>query len=110
VDANGNRNLPREATDLTTERFDRAAFDPIDGYSLAMYADVCRALVRLPAGSTRQLETALADQGLTLDLWTRIRQGWSARIASDPFVRGAFRGLYLGDAPPSTAKAKGVQR
>ena len=86
---------------LTTQRFEPGAFDPIEGYTLAMYAEVCRALVRWPGSSTRQLETALAEHGLTADLWGRIRAGWSARIASDPFVRGAFRRMYSGEVSTS---------
>jgi hypothetical protein len=86
---------------LTTQRFEPGAFDPIEGYTLDMYAAVCRALVRWPGGSTRQVESALAEHGLTVDLWTRIRAGWSARIAGDPFVRGAFRRMYVGDVPKS---------
>lgn len=91
---------------MTTQHFDPDAFSPIDGYSLAQYAAVCRALVRLPGGSARQLESALADHGLTVDHWTRIRRGWSARIAGDPFVRAAFRRLYVGEVgspPPADA-------
>ena len=94
---------------MTTEQFDPQAFDPIDGYTLAMYAEVCRALVRLPGGSARQLESALADHGLTVELWTGIRRGWSDRIATDPFVRGAFRRLYAGEsivAPRSGTKGE----
>lgn len=83
---------------MTTQRFDPDAFDPIEGYTLDRYAAVCRALVRWPGGSVRQHETALAEHGLTVDQWTRIRGAWSARIAADPFVRGAFRRMYLGDA------------
>jgi hypothetical protein len=88
---------------LTTPRFHPDAFDPIEGYTLAMYAEVCRALVRLPGGSARQLEAALADHSLVPERWARIRDGWSARIASDPFVRGAFRRMYVGEvvAAPS---------
>jgi hypothetical protein len=93
---------------LTTQRFEPEAFDPIEGYSLAMYAAVCRALVRWPSGSTGQLESALAEQGLTVDLWTRIRAGWSARIAGDPFVRGAFRRLYIGDVPITSSNSEGA--
>ena len=81
---------------LTTQRFDPDAFAPIDGYTLAMYAAVCRALVRQPGGSTRQLHAALADEGLSDDDWGRIQRGWSDRIARDPFVRGAFRRLFVG--------------
>ena len=88
---------------MTTQRFERDAFEPIEGYSLAMYAEVCRALVRWPGSSARQLESALAEHGLTPDLWGRIRAGWSARIAADPFVRGAFRRLYTGEASASPA-------
>ena len=89
---------------MTTQRFEPDAFDPIEGYTLAMYAKICRALVRWPGSSTRQLESALAEHGLTVDLWGRIRAGWSARIAGDPFVRGAFRRLYSGEvlASPTT--------
>ena len=86
---------------MTTQRFEPDAFDPIEGCSLAMYAEVCRALVRWPGSSTRQLESALAEHGLTVDLWGRIRTGWSARIASDPFVRGTFRRLYSGEVSAS---------
>ena len=50
---------------MTTQRFDPDAFAPVDGYSLEMYAAVCRALVRVPAGSTRQVEAALAEHALT---------------------------------------------
>ena len=94
---------------LTTQRFDPDAFDPIDGYTLAMYAMVCRALVRLPGGSTRQLESALAEHDLTIDRWTRIRGGWATRIAADPFVRGAFRRFYVGEVPtlPPTDPTEG---
>jgi hypothetical protein len=84
---------------LTTQHFEPDAFAPIEGYTLAMYAGVCRALVRLPGGSPRQLEAALAHHGLAIDQWTRIRGGWSARIAGDPFVRGAFRRMYVGEVP-----------
>ena len=86
---------------MTTQRFEPDAFDPIEGCSLAMYAEVCRALVRWPGSSTRQLESALAEHGLTVDLWGRIRTGWSARIAADPFVRGTFRRLYSGEVSAS---------
>ena len=94
---------------MTTQRFDPDAFDPIEGYTLAMYAAVCRALVRLPGGSTRQLESALAEHGLTADLWTRIRRGWASRISGDPYVRGAFRRMYVGEvlAAPTNARASG---
>jgi hypothetical protein len=89
---------------LTTQRFDPDAFTPVDGYTLEMYAAICRALVRLPAGSTRQVDAALAEHALTADRWTAIRTGWAARIASDPFVRGAFRRLYVGaDTQPTTS-------
>lgn len=83
---------------MTTQRFDPDAFAPVDGYSLEMYAAVCRALVRVPAGSTRQVEAALAEHALTASRWAAIRSAWSARIAADPFVRGVFRRLYVGDA------------
>lgn len=86
---------------MTTPRFDPDAFDPIDGFTLEMYAAICRALVRSPDGSARQFESALAEHGLTVDLWTRIRGGWTARIAGDPFVRGAFRRLFVGAAAPA---------
>jgi len=94
---------------LTTQRFDPDAFDPIEGYTLAMYAAVCRALVRLPGGSTRQLESALAEHGLTADLWTRIRSGWASRIAGDPNVRGAFHRMYVGEvmAAPTPTDEEG---
>lgn len=92
-------NLPPRGQQLTTQRFNPDAFDPIDGYTLEMYAAICRALVRSPGGSARQLESALGEHGLTVDLWTRLRAGWSARIAGDPFVRGAFRRLFVGTVP-----------
>ena len=96
---------------LTTQRFDPDAFAPIDGYTLAMYAAVCRALVRYPGGSTRQLQAALAAQGLSDVDWTRIRLGWSDRIARDPFVRGAFRRLFVGgDATDDTIDQPNVTR
>jgi hypothetical protein len=79
---------------LTTRRFDPDAFDPIDGCSLATYAEVCRALVRVPGGSTRHLERALAEHAMTPATWTAIRAAWSDRIAHDPRVRDAFRRLY----------------
>lgn len=82
---------------MTIQQFDADAFAPIEGYTLAMYAAVSRALLRLPAGSTRQLEAALEEHGLTPDRWTRIRSGWTARIAGDPYVRGSFRRMYVGD-------------
>ena len=94
---------------MTTQRYDADAFSPIEGYTLAMYAAVSRALVRLPGGSTRQLEAALREHGLTPDRWTRIRSGWTARIAGDPYVRGAFRRMYVGEVPasPSTSDLEG---
>ena len=81
---------------MTTQRFDSDAFAPIDGCTLERYAAVCRALVRVPGGSIRQVDTALAEFGLTRDRWDRVRRGWSARIGSDPFVLSAFRRLYVG--------------
>ena len=97
VDAHGVFAIYPVRKPLTTQRFDPDAFAPIDGYTLAMYAAVCRALVRHPGGSTRQLQAALADHGLSDGDWTRIQGGWSERIARDPFVRGAFRRLFVGD-------------
>lgn len=86
---------------LTTHHFNDDAFAPIDGCSLATYAAVCRALVRVPRGTPDQLEAALAAHGIAGAGWGRIRQGWSARIARDPFVRAAFRRLYVGDGEPA---------
>lgn len=95
---------------MTTQRFDPDAFDPIEGYTLDMYAAVCRALVRWPGGSARLQATALEQHGLTVDQWTRIRGAWSARIAGDPFVRGAFRRMYLGEATATPSiDPKGAQ-
>lgn len=82
---------------MTTSAFDTDAFDPIEGCSLDTYAAVCRALVRLPRGTANQLEIALEAHGLTEPGWERIRHGWSERIARDPFVRAAFRRLYVGE-------------
>jgi hypothetical protein len=81
---------------LTTQRYDSDAFDPIDGYTLERYAAVCRALVRVPGGSSRHLESALDDLALTTERWARIRAAWTERIARDPYVRAAFRELYVG--------------
>lgn len=94
---------------MTTQRYDPDAFEPIEGYTLDMYAAICRALVRWPGGSARQTESALAEHGLTVDAWTRIRGAWSARIAGDPFVRGAFRRMYLGEpSGPSSIDQQGA--
>lgn len=82
---------------MTTSAFDTNAFDPIEGCSLDTYAAMCRALVRAPHGTTNQLEAALEAHGLAAPSWERIRHGWSERIARDPFVRAAFRRLYVGD-------------
>ena len=88
---------------VTIQRYDADAFAPIEGYTLAMYAAVSRALLRLPSSSTRQLHAALGAHGLTPDRWTRIRSGWTARIAADPYVRGAFRRMFLAEATASAS-------
>jgi hypothetical protein len=82
---------------LTTPRSRAAAIEPYDGCTLSTYAAICRALVRTPRGTASELEAALADWGLTTDAWTRIRQGWSDRIANDADVRAAFRRIYVGE-------------
>lgn len=82
---------------MTTRPYDPDAFAAIDGVTLERYADVCRALVRQPGGTLRHLELTLRDFDLTVDAWERIRAAWTERIAGDPFVRGAFRRLYVGD-------------
>jgi len=90
---------------LTTQRFDPDAFAPIDGCTLERYAVVCRALIRVPSGSARQMDAALAEFCLTVDRWADIRRAWSARIASDPFVLGAFRRLYVGTVDAESREA-----
>ena len=82
---------------MTTPQSDVKSFGLIDGCSLATYAAVCRALVRLPRGTAVQVESTLAAWGLSAEAWTVVRQGWSERIATDSAVRAAFRGLYVGD-------------
>ena len=80
---------------MTTPRFDADSFGSIHGCSLATYASICRALVRLPRGTADQVESILAGWGLSAEAWTLVRQGWSERIATDPAVRSAFRRLYV---------------
>ena len=86
---------------LTTQRFDPDAFEPIEGCSLVTYAAVCRALVRVPGGAARRLDTVLAEHTVPTAAWDVIRTGWSARIANDPYVRDAFRRFYLREGDPA---------
>jgi len=86
---------------LTTQRFDPDAFEPIEGCSLVTYAAVCRALVRAPGGVGRRLDVVLAEHTVAAAAWDAIQTGWSARIAGDPYVRDAFRRLYLKEGDPA---------
>jgi hypothetical protein len=69
-------------------------FAPVDGFDLAAYVAVCRALVRVAGGSTRRVAEVLAQEGLSHDTWDRISATWSARIRADGDVHAEFGRLY----------------
>jgi hypothetical protein len=67
---------------------------PIDGCSLATFAEINRALVRLGAGRPREVTEVLAGHGVAADRWPRIHEAWTLRIREHRAARAAFRKLY----------------
>jgi hypothetical protein len=72
-------------------------FEPIEGCSLVRYAAISRELVRGHRGALTTADGILEVHRLTADSWSRIQQGWAARIRASDAVRAAFRELYARD-------------
>jgi hypothetical protein len=70
-----------------------ADLEPIEGVSLAHYAEISKCLAAVGYDQT-QAPAIAAAKGVAPGAWERATAGWTARIRADPSVARLFNQLY----------------
>ncbi len=74
-----------------------ADFDPIDGVSIELYAEISKGLAAYNYDITKGPEVA-ATKGVTAESWNAAMTGWNDRIKANRAVAQRFNALYTGRA------------
>jgi hypothetical protein len=70
-------------------------FEPIEGVSLELYAEISRALADR-GGDQSQAAQVAASKGVSAEGWQAAMDGWNGRMRTNPAVGQQFNKLYMG--------------
>ena len=74
-----------------------ADFDPINGVSLELYAEISKGLAAVNYDQSQAPMIAMS-KGVMAEDWEAAVAGWNARMKSNPAVGQRFNALYMGRA------------
>ncbi|MCU1359480.1 MAG: hypothetical protein JWN99_769 [Ilumatobacteraceae bacterium] len=69
------------------------ALAPVEGVTLDRYASIVRGIAAYNSDQSMLAGIAI-DQGIDVDTWHRVHQGWNARIRANPAVARRFSDIY----------------
>jgi hypothetical protein len=85
--------MPRPCRPGAGEAPSEEALVPVEGVTIERYAAIVRGIAA--CNSDASMLPAIANhQGVDIDTWPRVQQGWNARIRSNPAVARAFSDIY----------------
>ena len=71
------------------------ALTPIEGVTIERYAAIVRGIASYNYDQS-MLPGIAADQGVPLDTWRHVHEGWNSRIKGDAAVARHFSDIYHG--------------
>jgi hypothetical protein len=70
-------------------------FEPINGVSLDLYAEISRELANRGYDQSQAVEVA-GSKGVSAENWQAAMDGWNGRMKTNPAVGQQFNKLYMG--------------